>query len=235
MLQLAKRIEAAWRRHGPVRFVRFAAYNIWYQLRLLRQCVPRPNDEDAFDEELGTDTAQIREIGSLDIDALSARHAVRYQASPAALVRTAISSLDADLSDMVFVDFGSGKGRVVMIAASFPFKAVIGVELSSELHQIAMENVRRAAPRLSNIQRISLRCSNAQDFELPPSNLVCYFYNPFGPAVLSPLVERLWSHGSQQGYRTFIIYVDPRHRTIFDNVGGFRPIIDDPQLLVLGT
>ena len=156
MLQLAKRIEAACRRHGPVRFVRFAAYNIWYQLRLLRQCVPRPNDQDAFDEELGTHTAQIREIGSLDIDALSARHAVRYQASPAALVRTAISSLDADLSDMVFVDFGSGKGRVVMIAASFPFKAVIGVELSSELHQIAMENVRRAAPRLSNIQRISI-------------------------------------------------------------------------------
>lgn len=111
MLQLAKRIGAAWRRHGPVRFARFAVYNTWYQVRLLKPGVPRLIDEDDFDKAFDTDTVTIREIGSLDIDGPSARHAVRYQASSADLVRTAIASVDADLSDMAFVDFGSGNGR----------------------------------------------------------------------------------------------------------------------------
>jgi hypothetical protein len=235
MPQLAKRIVSAWRRHGPTRFLRLAAYNVWYQLRIPRRDTPAPVESDDFDKELGTDTIQIREVGTLEIDGPSARHAVRYQASSAALVRSTISGLATDLSDMTFVDFGSGKGRVVMIAASFPFKAIVGVELSRELHQIALENLRRASSHLENIQRVSLTCCDALDFELPASNLVCYLYNPFGPAVLAPLVKRLWLHGSHQGYRTFVIYMDPRHRDIFDNVGGFRTIIDDTQLLVLGT
>jgi Histone methylation protein DOT1 len=40
--------------------------------------------------------------------------------------------------DDVFIDFGSGMGRAVFqAAAQYPFKRVIGVELSNELHTIA--------------------------------------------------------------------------------------------------
>lgn len=201
-------------------------------MRLLRRGAAPSTDTDAFDAEFGIDTAKIREIGTLDLDAQSARHAVRYQASPADLVRGAIESLNVDPSDMVFVDFGSGKGRVLIIAASFAFKAVVGVELSRELHQIALDNIRRL-PRSADRERISLNCCNVLDFELPTSNLVCYLYNPFGPAVLEPLLERLRTHAERHGRRLFIIYMDPRHRAIFDKLGAFTTIVDTPQLLVV--
>src|SRR2546430_8863932 len=42
--------------------------------------------------------------------------------------------------DDVFIDFGSGKGRVLFVAAHYPFRKVIGVELSAKLNQIASSN-----------------------------------------------------------------------------------------------
>ena len=70
-------------------------------------------------------------------------------------LESTISGLATDPSDVTFVDFGSGKRRVVLIAAFFPLKAIIGVELSRELHEIALETLRRASSHLKNIQRIS--------------------------------------------------------------------------------
>lgn len=34
------------------------------------------------------------------------------------------------LQDYDFLDFGSGKGRTLLMAASFPFKKITGVEFS---------------------------------------------------------------------------------------------------------
>src|SRR5436190_10221697 len=47
----------------------------------------------------------------------------------------------------VFLDFGSGMGRAVILAATYPFRKVIGVELVADLHVKALENVRRALGR----------------------------------------------------------------------------------------
>ena len=48
----------------------------------------------------------------------------------------------------VFVDYGAGKGRTVVLASTYQFKRVIGVELAPELAAIAEENLFRAIKRL---------------------------------------------------------------------------------------
>ena len=40
-----------------------------------------------------------------------------------------------------FVDFGSGKGRAILVASRLPFRKVIGVEYSEPLTKIAQENI----------------------------------------------------------------------------------------------
>jgi len=47
------------------------------------------------------------------------------------------------LRDFTFVDLGSGKGRVLLMASHYPFKRIIGVEFIPELHQVAQENIRK--------------------------------------------------------------------------------------------
>jgi len=51
------------------------------------------------------------------------------------------------LRDFTFIDLGSGKGRVLLMASDYPFKRIIGVEFMPELHRAAQENVREYTER----------------------------------------------------------------------------------------
>src|SRR5947207_335541 len=44
-------------------------------------------------------------------------------------------------SGYTFVDFGSGKGRMLLLAAEHPFAAVQGVEYNEHLHECAKNNL----------------------------------------------------------------------------------------------
>src|SRR5438309_12076494 len=46
----------------------------------------------------------------------------------------------------VFLDFGSGMGRAIIMAAKYPFRKIYGVEVAPQLNEIARQNVRSALP-----------------------------------------------------------------------------------------
>ena len=234
MIRPIRRIRNAWRRHGALGCLRLTARNIRHYLSLLINLRPRETAPDPFDQALGTDTAAIREAGSLDVASANFRYAEGYQPSDSELVKQTIEGLAIDPSGFSFIDFGSGKGRVVLLAACYPFKAVIGIEFSRELHEIALSNISRVPQRMKTASEISLLCCDAMEFEVPMSDLVCYFYNPFGPAVLAPIAQRLARHRAK-GYRVIVIYLNPEHRHVFETAGGFRVERDAPPLLVLAA
>ncbi len=223
----------AWRRHGPSGFLKLAIGNVLYHVSRRAARVGMPPQLDPFDEKYGTDTGGIREIRTLDAATLpSACYAVRYGPSGEEGVRASLEKLNIDPSRFTFIDFGSGKGRVLLIAAGLPFMAVFGIEFSRELHETAVQNISRFPPHLISAGTVASRCEDAASFPLPPSNLVCYFHNPFGPPVLSKIVARLEAH-RDAGYRILVIYLDPRHREIFERTGKFAIFDETPSTLVL--
>jgi hypothetical protein len=236
MIRVFARLRYACRRHGLLGFTRLAGRNlVHYTVGPRRGARPSPSDV-SFDQEFGTDTAGTREIGSLDVTELAAaRHAVRYEPSSPQLIRVALEKLSIDPSGFTFVDFGSGKGRVLLVAASFPFKEVIGVEFSRELHEIALKNIARVPS--NRVRECGVRSvhGDAAAFDLPQSNLVCYFYNPFGPPILALIAQRLVAHHDQHGYEVIIIYHDPRHREIFERTEKFAIFDQTEDTLVLTT
>jgi hypothetical protein len=93
--------------------------------------------------------------------------------------------------DFVFVDFGSGKGRAVMLAAALPFKRVVGVEFAEALHRTAEENVEQYRKRKPGATRIELLCMDAVEYELPGEPLVLYFYEPFLETIMDSVMQRV--------------------------------------------
>jgi len=84
----------------------------------------------------------------------------------------------------VFLDFGSGLGRVVIAAAAnCRFRKVIGIDISEKLNDLARENVRNALTRLK-CRDVEIFTTNATQFALPPDVTVIYFFNPFCGDVL---------------------------------------------------
>lgn len=132
-------------------------------------------------------------------------------------------------SDDVFIDYGSGMGRMVYEAAArYPFKRVIGLELSEELNGIARDNIDRNYSRLrcSNVEIVT---GDALDYDPPPDVTVALFCNPFTGAILETAVRKLLDAASGP---LRIIYFNPVEHdllmatgrlTVKKRLRGWRP------------
>lgn len=97
--------------------------------------------------------------------------------------------LDVNERD-VFLDVGSGMGRVLLVAARRPFKRVIGVEQNVEMTEIARRNVERSRRRL-RCQDVELVAGDVLDWPIPDDLSLVYLYCPFPEEVLERFMERL--------------------------------------------
>lgn len=107
-----------------------------------------------------------------------------HEPSSPAPFREVLDTLDIDFKETVFVDLGSGAGRAVLMALEYPFKEVVGVELSASLHARADANVRAYPAAARRAGAVRLVCGDVTGYELPPDPLVLYLYNPFGVGVM---------------------------------------------------
>ena len=82
----------------------------------------------------------------------------------------------------VFLDLGSGMGRMVLEAARYPFHRVIGVELVTEMHQFAEQNLRSYRGRL-RCRDVLLVNSDVEHDEIPDDVTVVYMFNPFRGSI----------------------------------------------------
>lgn len=231
------RVASAWSRHGPLGFLRLIGKNTAHYTGQLVSGRLFAQDEYAtseFDQAYGMDTERIREIGSLDIArSQNARHAVRYQPSPQREATEAIHSLQINHAQFSFLDFGAGKGRVLVIAGELPFKAVIGIELSRELCEVATKNVAKidAAKRVA--ARIECVNADAASYPLPDTPLVCYFYNPFDRVIMGNVVDQLVDSLRKTPREMLIIYLHPAHRALFEDSGYWSLVSENKSFLVL--
>jgi SAM-dependent methyltransferase len=125
--------------------------------------------------------------------------------------------------DDVFIDFGSGMGRVVFRAAArYPFARVIGVELSERLHHAAVDNIARTRHRL-RCQNVELVLSDVMDYDVPDDVTLAYFSNPFTGRIFATVIERLTASLERNPRRLRVIYFNPvEERQLLD--AGFVPI-----------
>lgn len=164
--------------------------------------------EAEFDRRHGVDTKGPVGLWRLQIRSLNVQHAARYEGSDPGTLRQLLRDLRQDFSSFRFVDLGCGKGRALLIADEFGFAEVIGVEFAHELAEIAKRNCTRLGLRATIFNQ------DATEFSFPSGKLVVYMYNPFGPSVLEPVVNRLLE---AQIADCFLIYLNPLHRRCLDN------------------
>jgi hypothetical protein len=109
-------------------------------------------------------------------------------------------------SEDVFIDYGSGMGRVLYEAAArYPFRRVIGLELSEELNDIARSNLDRNSARL-RCSNVDIVTADALTYEPPADVTVAWFNNPFSGTIFETAVHKLLDAAPG---RLRIIYSNP--------------------------
>jgi SAM-dependent methyltransferase len=108
----------------------------------------------------------------------------------------------------VFIDIGSGKGRAVLAAATYPFRQVIGVELSRELHEAACANLERSRDRLT-CKNVELVCADALEYEIPDDVSVVFLYNPFTGHIFQRVLDKLIASVDRNPRTLRVVYANP--------------------------
>jgi predicted RNA methylase len=112
----------------------------------------------------------------------------------------------AGLQDFTFVDLGSGKGRVLLMAADYPFRKIIGVEFMPELDRAAQENIAKYPSERRQCRQIESICMDARDFQFSDGPLVVYLFNPFSESTLARVLENLRRSAEQAPRPIYIAY-----------------------------
>lgn len=152
-----------------------------------------------------------------------------YQPARPAHIRYAITASSVpDFRDYSYVDLGSGKGRSLFIAAEFPFREVIGVELSRRLHEQATVNVRsfRWARRRSG--PIITHHGDAKEFLFPDRRMVLYLFNPFGFSTTRDVVFNLRESLRRIPRHVVLILLWPKYTELVDAIDGMRLRTETP-------
>src|ERR1700690_2104042 len=95
-----------------------------------------------------------------------------YQPTEPALFREMMATLEIGFREFTFIDIGSGKGRALLMAADYPFRRILGIELLPELHRVAKENVGKYKSDSQKCFLIECLLSDASEFTFPPEPTV---------------------------------------------------------------
>ena len=177
-----------------------------------------------FDQRFGVDTGGWIHQTELNVNNPNQLHAGSYLGSDPKFFRDSIESLPIDYRHFVFIDFGSGKGRAIMLATEYSFKRVIGVEFSEDLHRIAQENIKRFPNSMSKCKDVECICIDAVAYPLPDDGLVCYFFNPFDATLMAQVLSNIRASFLRKPREIFIVYYNPREGHLVNQVGCFQKV-----------
>ena len=172
-----------------------------------------------IDQRLGVETS-IRvpraalKTGS-DNDSLS----VGYVGAQPSVIKCALDLIDIR-ADADFIDIGCGKGRAMLTAAEYPFRKVIGYELSPVLARTASRNLAKVGYQY----RSNVIIADASQPAIPPGRVtVVFLYNPFWEPLVKTLVKHIEGEiADRPDQKIWIIYYNPVHYLVFDSSHIFR-------------
>ncbi len=197
-------------------------------LRELHKLCPsyrRFRDQDCvFDRKYGTETSGRVRVGSMDISRDKLEHTVKYQASRVELFERILRELPIRHEDYTLIDLGSGKGRTLLLASNFPFRKIIGIELSHRLSEIARRNIRIYKSSSQKCSDLEVVCIDAKDFEIPDEKTVFYLYNPFDEYVMREVLSNIEASLKRYASEIYLVYVNPVHYELMDQAPFLRVI-----------
>lgn len=158
-----------------------------------------------FDLENGTDTGGWISGADLAGSTLSALYTTIYLGIAPSALRAALAASPIARGESTFVDIGCGKGRALLIAAEFPFRRLLGVEIAPELCAIANANLALNPDWKS---RISVINGDASTFVYPEGPLFIFLYTPFLLSMVRRFLANLEGQLRRSPRPAYLLYAN---------------------------
>jgi SAM-dependent methyltransferase len=114
-------------------------------------------------------------------------------------------------TDTTFLDVGCGRGRVLVMAAAYGFKNIIGIDFSQRLCDQAA-SVCKDLP-------VTITCADARIYEIPDTVGVIFLFNPFDAAIMSEFILRVSESLSRKKRPLTVLYANPQCKDLWLEAG----------------
>ena len=159
-----------------------------------------------FDWRHGVETRSRVSLGDLDINYESKEFGRNYGPSDPKIFHKMLSCMQLHHEDYTFIDFGSGKGRAMLMASEFPFKRIVGIEFSPKLNEMARDNIKRYRSRGQKCTALEVVEGDAAAYKIPDETVVLYFNNPFNEPIMAKVLANIKKSLEDHPREMFIAY-----------------------------
>jgi hypothetical protein len=153
---------------------------------------------------------------------LASGHA--YRPSPYFVFKWALAAVDDDLRRLSFVDYGAGKGRVVLLASQRPFTAVGGIEFAEELHDNATMNIAQFPRSRMKCRNVECALDDVVNIAAPDSEAIHYFFNPFSREIFAEVLKGIVTSYHARPRRLYLILIDMDAAELMHKTGVFQEV-----------
>lgn len=129
---------------------------------------------------------------------------LHYAATHYKHVFTLLNKLPVDKNNSTLLDYGCGKARVIIVAASYQYRRIIGVEIS-KLINLAKFNVQNMKHR--KIKNVLLLQCDATSFDVPSDVNIIFFSNPFVGSILEKVISNIHASYQDSPRKIYIISI----------------------------
>ncbi|MFH1019951.1 MAG: class I SAM-dependent methyltransferase [Pseudomonadota bacterium] len=169
-----------------------------------------------FDWKYKTDTRNKISLHDLTVTGENKAHGSFYQPTMALSFNRLLDTVPLP-PESVLVDFGCGKGRVLLLAVLRGIQKAVGIEFSPELCEIARNNVRIVEQATGARLNIAVIEGDVTHYEIEDDQNVFFLFNPFDNVVLEAVVKNIQKSLRRKPRQIAIIYYNPVHSHILDN------------------
>jgi hypothetical protein len=184
--------------------VRLAAFTVYHEIR--------------GEKKYHLDTIKIDRLLHRNVVGDNLQHASIYQATNYFLLEKAFDYLKSENANNHLVDFGSGKGRTIVVAAHYSFKRITGIDFSYTLCNEAEENIEKIKPAYPHTI-FNIICDDAVNYSIQNDDDVFFFFNPFDETVMLRVVKNILASLKRFHRKIYIVYINPLHKEIFLSAG----------------
>jgi 16S rRNA G966 N2-methylase RsmD len=175
-----------------------------------------------FDFKYGIDTINTKMLDELEIDSPNKAHGHYYEGTNAYIFKRVFSSFNVDAPNSCFVDFGSGKGKAMCLAAERGFRKVIGVEFSIELVEICRRNLEIFKAKSKSKTEFEIVHMDAAEYQIPSEANLLFFYNPFDETLIEKVIANILKSFGGFPREIVVIHLYPQGNMAFANHPRFH-------------
>jgi hypothetical protein len=168
--------------------------------------------------------------GQVPLDGLTVRGNHRasghdYKPTPSFIFNWALAAVaEEDIGRMSFVDYGAGKGRVMLLASQHPFTAVGGIEFAEELHDNATMNIAQFPRSRMKCRNVECVLDDVVNITPVDGEAVHYFFNPFGPEIFAEVLKGIVASYHARPRRLYVILIDMDAGDLMHKTGVFQEV-----------